>query len=619
MTLEEFRESIDGKLRHLWETSQYAEAKSLALTLLDEKILYEDKESLAKVYNVLGNTNLYLFDYNNALTFFLKALQIFEDTKNKFGSARIFGSLGLIYKHLSDYPLALEYYQKAVFLYEEIGHKLGIANNFGNIGNVYNYLSNFPKALEYFLKSLQINEEIQNFNGIGNNLGNIGNVYAYLKDYSKAIEYYQKALSINEKLEYKEGISNNLGNIGIAYNGLSDYSKAIEYLQKSIQINEKINNKSSLANNFGNLGNTYHKLSNYNSAFEFYQKALKIDEELENKQGIAVNLVNLGSLFASKEFNLFDQIKAEEYLFKSIALAKEIGTKDVIKEAYNSFHLLYLQQERYKEALEFQTKAIALNDEIISSEAKKQAENFDLERKNSEREKQLAIERTRFQEQEKILHNILPVNIADRILKQETFIADHFQSVSVLFMDLVGFTSLSSIAPPKQLVYLLDTIFTKADEVVERYGLEKIKTIGDGYLAVANVTTPLEEHQKATAKAGLKLLETMQDFTVNIPTDLGDTDWINNMNDIEIRIGIHTGEVVAGIIGKNKYTYDLWGDAVNIASRMESNSEAGRIHISEEFAMSIKHFSEFSLIPRGEISIKGKGTMKTFWLEKGNI
>jgi class 3 adenylate cyclase len=183
-------------------------------------------------------------------------------------------------------------------------------------------------------------------------------------------------------------------------------------------------------------------------------------------------------------------------------------------------------------------------------------------------------------------------------------------------MDLVGFTSLASIAPPKQLVYLLDAIFQKADEVVENFGLEKIKTIGDGYLAVANVTTPLEEHQKATALSALQLLETMKDFVVNIPSDLGDTDWIQNMNDLEIRIGIHTGEVIAGIIGKNKYTYDLWGDAVNVASRMESNSEAGRIHISERFAKSIEHHPEFSLIPRGTINIKGKGKMNTYWLEK---
>jgi class 3 adenylate cyclase len=131
------------------------------------------------------------------------------------------------------------------------------------------------------------------------------------------------------------------------------------------------------------------------------------------------------------------------------------------------------------------------------------------------------------------------------------------------------------------------------------------------------VTTQLENHQKSTALAALQLLETMRDFTVKIPSGLGETDWIKDMNDLEIRIGIHTGEVVAGIIGKNKYTYDLWGDAVNVASRMESNSEAGRIQISDAFAKSIEQHKEFSIIPRGEISVKGKGSMKTYWLEKG--
>jgi class 3 adenylate cyclase len=229
----------------------------------------------------------------------------------------------------------------------------------------------------------------------------------------------------------------------------------------------------------------------------------------------------------------------------------------------------------------------------------------------------MAEERGRLLGRESILRNILPDSVTDRLVKGENPIADHFETASVLFMDLVGFTTLASIAPPKQLVYLLDAIFQKADEVVETFGLEKIKTIGDGYLAVANVTSPLENHQKATALSALQLIETMKDFTVNIPSDLGDTNWIKDMNDIEIRIGIHTGEVVAGIIGKNKYTYDLWGDAVNVASRMESNSEAGRIHISEAFAKSIEQHSEFLLIPRGEITIKGKGTMNTFWLEKG--
>ncbi|MBL8003605.1 MAG: hypothetical protein JNL36_00785, partial [Candidatus Kapabacteria bacterium] len=286
------------------------------------------------------------------------------------------------------------------------------------------------------------------------------------------------------------------------------------------------------------------------------------------------------------------------------------------KEVYEYLHRLRRNEKQFEEALEYHLKSIALEKEIQSIEAKKQAERFDIERKTAEREKQLAVERARYEERESILRNILPDSVTDRLVKGENPIADHFETASVLFMDLVGFTTLASIAPPKQLVYLLDAIFQKADEVVEQFGLEKIKTIGDGYLAVANVTTPLKHHQKATALASLQLLETMKDFVVYFPSDLGNTEWTKDMKDLEIRIGIHTGEVVAGIIGKNKYTYDLWGDAVNVASRMESNSEAGRIHISEQFAKSIESNPEFSIIPRGEITIKGKGMMNTYWLEK---
>jgi class 3 adenylate cyclase len=241
---------------------------------------------------------------------------------------------------------------------------------------------------------------------------------------------------------------------------------------------------------------------------------------------------------------------------------------------------------------------------------------FDQQRKMEEEEKERQLKIARFQEQEKILHKILPVNIANRIINQETFIADHFTAVTVLFMDLVGFTPLSSIVPAKQLVFILDTIFSMADEVIDRYGLEKIKTIGDGYMAVGNVTKVNENHQKAAALASFELIQTMKEFSITIPSELGNTNWIKDVPEIQVRIGIHTGEVVAGVIGKNKFVFDLWGDAVNIASRMESNSQPWKIHVSNEFAKAIEKHSEFSLIPRGEISIKGKGTMNTFWLEK---
>ena len=570
----------------------------------------------------LGNIGLVysdLSDYPKALEYYSKALHIIEEIGNKVGIAANLGNIGNVYRNLSDYPKALEYYSKAFHIYEEIGNKVGIATNLGNIGIIYDNLSDYPKAIEYYSKSLHINEEIGNKSGIAKNLGCIGIVYLSLSDYPKALEYHSKALHIDEEIGNKVGIGGNLVNIGIIYSFLSDYGKALEYYGKALVILEEIGHKHFQANALVSIGKVYFIFSDYSKALEYYSKALHINEEIGSIKGVAGNLVNIGIVYATKESTYYDAKKAEEYLQKTLLLAEEIGAINTTKEAYENLHTLRLNEELFEEALEFYKKSVEIEKEIQSEEATNTAQQFDQRRKLEEDEKARQLKLARFQEQEKILHNILPIKIADRILKQETFIADHFESVSVLFMDLVGFTSLSSIAPPKQLVYLLDTIFTKADDVLEQFGLEKIKTIGDGYLAVANVTSPLENHQKATALAALELLETMKDFTVNIPTDLGDSNWTKDMNDIEIRIGIHTGEVVAGIIGKNKYTYDLWGDAVNVASRMESNSKAGRIHISEQFAKSIESNPEFNLILHGEVTIKGKGEMNTFWLERGKL
>jgi class 3 adenylate cyclase len=353
-------------------------------------------------------------------------------------------------------------------------------------------------------------------------------------------------------------------------------------------------------------------MNEWNKALEYYNLAQNEYVLNGNKSSYGSTLSNIGVMNG----RLSNSSLAIENLLKAYQIGVEIKNKSLQMFCLVNLAEIYEQQLDFETSLNFYTQFNDLKEELQKEQSENTAQLLYQRRKIEEDEKARQLKLARYQEQEKILHNILPINIADRILNQETFIADHFQSVSVLFMDLVGFTSLSSLIPPKQLVYLLDTIFTKADNIVERYGLEKIKTIGDGYLAVANVTTPLENHQKATALAALQLLETMNKFSVNIPEELGDTNWTKDMKDIEIRIGIHTGEIVAGIIGKNKYTYDLWGDAVNVASRMESYSEAGRIHISEAFAKSIVQHAEFSLIPRGEITVKGKGTMKTFWLEK---
>jgi adenylate cyclase len=614
MTPEEINQAIET-LDSLRITSQYTEAKKFAYQLISQKEIQEDPAILAKVYIKLGIAYKNLSDNAKALEYYHKALSINEEKGNKEGIARNLGNIGNVYNELSDYPKALEFNYKALQIFQKLENKHDIALSLKNIGLMYSNLSDYPKAIEYYQKAMFIDEEIGNKDGLATNLGNIGLVYLQLLDNQKALEYYEKALSIYNQIGNKEGIARNFGNIGNVYSDLLDYPKAIEYFEKALLYFEQIENKRGIAINLGNIGIVYQNLSDYSKALEFYQKSLLINEEIGRKEGIAINVLNIGSIYASNESEFYDNIKAEEFLQKTLLLAEEIGSKRIIKEAYETLHTLRLNEEQFEEALELYKKSVEIEKEIQSEEATNTAQQFDQRRKLEEDEKARQLKLARFQEQEKILHNILPVKIADRILNQESFIADHFESVSVMFMDIVGFTSLSSIAPPKQLVYLLDTIFTKADEVVERFGLEKIKTIGDGYMAVANVTTSLENHQYATASATLALLQGMKELVVSFPEELGDTDWTRDMNEIQIRIGIHTGEVVAGVIGRNKFTFDLWGDAVNVASRMESNSEPWRIHISEQFAKSIEHHNEFRLITRGEIAIKGKSTMNTFWLE----
>ena len=200
-----------------------------------------------------------------------------------------------------------------------------------------------------------------------------------------------------------------------------------------------------------------------------------------------------------------------------------------------------------------------------------------------------------------LLLNILPEPIAKRLKQNDkASIAEHFDNVTVLFADLVGFTHLSTQMSPTELVNLLNKIFSAFDMLVEKYGLEKIKTIGDAYMVVGGLPMPREDHAEAIAEIALDILTEIARFNQE------------NHQSFNIRVGIHTGSVVAGVIGLKKFIYDLWGDAVNTASRMESHSVTGRIQVSDATYQLLR--DKYLFEPRGTISIKGKGEMMTYFL-----
>jgi class 3 adenylate cyclase len=218
----------------------------------------------------------------------------------------------------------------------------------------------------------------------------------------------------------------------------------------------------------------------------------------------------------------------------------------------------------------------------------------------TERKQTEAALRAEQEKSERLLLNILPKAIAEQLKQGQGAIATRFEAVTVLFSDIVDFTGIASRLAPTELVTLLNEVFSTFDQLAEDYGLEKIKTIGDAYMVVGGLPEPRSDHAEAIAEMALK----MQEAISQLHTNQGDL--------FRLRIGINTGPFVAGVIGIKKFSYDLWGDTVNVASRMETHGEIGRIHVTEAAYQCLKDTYEFA--PRGTIAVKGKGTMNTYFL-----
>ena len=202
-----------------------------------------------------------------------------------------------------------------------------------------------------------------------------------------------------------------------------------------------------------------------------------------------------------------------------------------------------------------------------------------------------------FRENQRLLLNVLPASIAEKLKQQKGIIAERFDDVTVLFADIVGFTPLSAKLSPTELVELLNEVFSAFDELAGERGVEKIKTIGDAYMAAGGLVEANADH-----------LATVADMAIEMHRKVRQLD-----NGLALRIGIHVGRVVAGVIGIRKFTYDIWGDTVNIASRLESQGATGRIHVSGEVFRRLQ--DRFAFEPRGTIELKGRGALETYYLD----
>lgn len=291
---------------------------------------------------------------------------------------------------------------------------------------------------------------------------------------------------------------------------------------------------------------------------------------------------------------------AEHPCYKICNLKSYLGTPIWVNgEIYGTLN--FSSQEIRLQKFEVQEKEII---ELMAQSLGKAIAADQIEMQRQQAVKALRVEQ---QKSEKLLLNILPHKIAKLLKQAPESIAEQFDEATILFADIVGFTKISTLVKPLELVSFLNQIFSAFDDLALKKGVEKIKTVGDAYMLAGGIPVQRENHVEAIADAALAMQETINNFQLSSTELEGKYD-----RQFQIRIGIHTGSVVAGVLGTSKFSYDLWGDTVNVASRMESTGEPGKIQVTEVVYEKLKDC--YLLEKRGTVEIKGKGEMVTYWL-----
>lgn len=511
-------------------------------------------------------------DYQSSINYFEKAMAL-EGIPNE-NLSQTLNTIGVIYTHLGDYSKALKYLNQCLEINKKMGYQYGIARNLNNIGAIYYYQGEYPKALEYYEEVLNISLEHQIKKQIAVALLNLGETNEKQGNYDQALDYlFQSLKSLEEINAYRLGTINMI-DIGITYKRKGNYQKAISWCGKGFEAGEKSQSFELQRLACQCLYESYKSINDSNRALRYIEKMLVAEDSLQSDK-TAQKLLQME--FSKQQ--LADSLQqVEENLKVKIAHQAELNQKNRTRNILlgSGFLILLL--------------AVGLWSRL--SYIRKSKAEIEKEKDRSEN----------------LLLNILPAEVAQELKEKGKSMARTYDMVSILFTDFKSFTKLSEQVSPEELVTEVNACFEAFDNIVEKYKIEKIKTIGDSYMAAGNLPVPIEDAEKKTILAALE----MQEFISKRKKERD----AKALLGFEMRVGIHTGPVVAGIVGIKKFQYDLWGDTVNTASRMENQSQVGEVNISQDTYELLKDDADFSFEKRGKIEVKGKGMMEMYFVKK---
>ncbi len=567
-------QQLADSLETIYVNGNYEEAKKLELLkdlaikhpVSEAKIKYSNELlSIAKAmdssqyfytaYLEKGNALVDKGDLQKAIENYISAGDIALNENNNSGLAMIYGSIGGVYTDLGNTKTAVSYYRKAIGILnkpeilKERVDTVKLASSFENLGYTYITIDKPDSALIYLNESGLLFEKINHEIGMAYNMGNKGLAYAQLGEYTKAEDGINKSFRTLEKYGHFTGMCEFLKEISDIYFIRNDFNRASEFAYRGLDLANLHNLKPEISSANLQLSKIYENLENENQSLAFYKNHIIYRDSVKNLSSIQ-EIGNMRTDF-------------------------EVSQKQIEVDLLN-------QQKTNQRVLIFSML-------VILGMTGLYFRNINKEKRRSD----------------ELLLNILPTKTAEELKEHGKVKAKKFESVTVMFTDFQAFTKHSQNLSPEELVKSVDYFFSKFDQIISSYELEKIKTIGDAYMCAGGLTNTSEKQVINMINAAFEIKAFMEE-TKRLSK--------NGIAHFNIRIGMNTGPVVAGVVGKNKFAYDIWGDTVNVASRMESNSEPGKINVSENTYQLIK--AHFDCEYRGEIDVKNKGMMKMYFVNQ---
>ena len=441
----------------------------------------------------------------------------------------------------------------------------------------------FEKSLEAYRKSS---------GNVPYTLNNIGKVYARQGKFDRAVQYQTEAYQAAQKTDSKLEMTRSLLGLANTYRQQKNQSQALSFFHKAETIAKEIGSNNELKDAYEGLASLYSQMADYKNSYQYQQLLTAIKDTLYNAES--------DKRIAGLQLN-FDVEKKQAQI--------DLLTKD------KELQQLDLQNQKFvRNALLMGLMLVVLITFILFRSNKVKVRiNKLLTQRNEEinqQKEEIATQRDYLDKQkveiENLLLNILPSETAQELQKNGIATPRYYESVSVMFTDFKDFTVIAGTLSPQELVAELNSTFIAFDAIIEKYDLEKIKTVGDAYMCAGGIPTVDHVHFINTIKAGIAILEFMRNDNER-RMQSGALPW-------NVRIGIHTGPIVAGVVGKKKFAYDIWGDTVNIASRMESNGEAGKVNISASTYDLVK--DQYVCFHRGKISAKNIGDVDMYFVEE---